>query len=360
MKKLFYYLSAIVALMLVSCSDDNPTIDNGTTSGSNYLIILSEGSFNEKNTSTLAQYDISSGLITKDFFKTEPKREQRELGDVGNDMILYGSKLYIVMNGSGTIEVVDPTTGISIKQINMKQEDNSSKEPRQITSYDGKVYVTSYDDTVTRIDTASLTIDGNIQVGMDPDGIVASNGKLYVANSGGLNYMNGYNNTMSIIDIATFKETDEIEVSVNPTNLDVDKNGNIYISAHGNHNDISAIFQKYNPTTGVIKQIEDISSPGKFLIHDNKAYIVQGSYGNPNNVLVYDLVTEKVLTNNFITDGTKIEIIHSISVDEKTGDLFIMESDYTIPGSVYCFDKDGKLKYKIDAIGLNPTSVIAI
>ena len=356
MKKLFYYLSSFVALMLVSCSDDNPTIDNGTTSGSNYLIILSEGSFNE-NTSTLAQYDISSGLITKDFFKTEPKRK---LGAVGNDMVLYGSKLYIVMNGSGTIEVVDPTTGKSIKQINMKKEDNSSKEPRQITSNDGKVYVTSYDDTVTRIDTASLTIDGNIQVGMDPDGIVASNGKLYVANSGGLNYMNGYNNTMSIIDIATFKETDEIEVSVNPTNLDVDNNGNIYISTLGNYFDTPPVFQKYNPITKSVTTIEEISNPGRFLIHDNKAYIVQGSYGNPYNVLVYDLVTEKVLTNNFITDGTKIEIIHSISVDEKTGDLFIMESDYTIPGSVYCFDKDGKLKYRIDAIGLNPTSVIAI
>lgn len=33
------------------------------------------------------------------------------------------------------------------------------------------VYVTSYDDTVTRIDTATLAIDGSVEVGRDPDGI---------------------------------------------------------------------------------------------------------------------------------------------------------------------------------------------
>ena len=52
-------------------------------------------------------------------------------------MILYGSKLYIVMNVSGTIEIVDPSTGTSLKQIEMKNDDDTSKEPRQIASYNG-------------------------------------------------------------------------------------------------------------------------------------------------------------------------------------------------------------------------------
>ena len=77
-------------------------------------------------------------------------------------------------------------------------------------------------------------------------------------------------------------------------------------------------------------------------------------------MLVYDCITEKLIVNNFITEGTQIEIIHSLSVDENTGDIFIMESDYSVPGSVYCFDKNGKLKYSIDAIGLNPNSVVVL
>ena len=356
MKKLFFFLSAIAALILTSCSDEGSPIDNILPQEAKTVLILNEGGFNQNN-STLSTYDLSTGTYNRDYFNSV---NHRGLGDVGNDMILYGSKLYIVMNVSGTIEIVDSSTGTSLKQIEMKNDDDTSIQPRQIASYNGKVYVTSYDDTVTRIDTTSLNIDATLQVGLDPDGIVANNGKLYVANSGGLNYMGGYNNTLSIIDVASFEVIDEIEVGLNPTNLDIDNKGNVYISSLGNYFDTPAAFQKFDPVSKAVTTIEEISNPVKFLIHDNKAYIVQGSYGNPYNVLVYDCITEKVIVNNFITDGTQIEIIHSLSVDENTGDIFIMESDYSVPGSVYCFDKNGKLKYSIDAIGLNPNSVVVL
>ena len=356
MKKIFFYLSAIVALVLTSCSDESLPIDKNTPQEAKTVLILNEGGFNQNN-STLSMYDLSTGEYKRDYFNSV---NQRGLGDVGNDMILYGSKLYIVVNVSGTVEVVDTSTGKSIKRIEMKQEDNTSKQPRQIVAYNEKVYVTSYDNTLTRIDTASLNIDASLEVGLNPDGIAAKKGKLYVANSGGLNYMGGYNNTMSVVDITSFEVIDEIEVGVNPTNLDIDENGNVYIASLGNYYDVPALFQRYNPITETITTIEEITNPGKFLIHDNKAYIIQGSYGTPYSVLVYDCDNEEVITNNFITDGTQIELIHSISVDDKTGDIFIMESDFSTPGSVYCFDKNGKLKYSIDAIGLNPNSVVVL
>jgi YVTN family beta-propeller protein len=355
MKKLLFYLSTLAALIFISCEDGDST-GTDITENNESILILNEGAYN-KNNSTLTKYNPFNRATFRDYFNLTNKRG---LGDVGNDMILYGSKLYIVINISGTIEVVDPTTGLSIKQIPMKTEDGASKQPRQITSYDGKIYVTSYDDTVSRIDTTTLTVDATIEVGMDPDGIVAQNGKLYVANSGGLNYFDGYNNTLSVIDAATFTVIDEIEVAVNPTNIDADNRGNVYISALGNYFDQPAVFQKLETAAGTVTTIEEITSPGKFLIHDNKAYIVQGSYGTSYSVVVFDCVTEEVVAENFITDGTQIDIIYSISIDPKTGDLFIMESDYIIPGSVYCFDKQGKLKYSIIAVGLNPNTVIVL
>ena len=353
MKKLFYYLSAIAAIILTSCSDESTPIDNILPQEAKTVLILNEGGFNQNN-STLSKYDLSTGTYNREYFKSV---NGRGLGDVGNDMILYGSKLYIVMNVSGTIEIVDPSTGTSLKQIEMKNDD-INKEPRFITSYEDKIYVTSTaDNTVTRIDTTTLNVEESVTVGMDPEEIVASNGKLYVANSGGFS---GFNNTISIIDISSFEVIKEVEVGLNPVNLDTDRKGNVYISTLGNHYDVPGVFQKYNPITETVTTIEEITNSGKFLIHDNKAYIIQGSYGNPYSVLVYDCEKEEVITNNFITDDTQIEIIYSISVDDKTGDIFIMESDYNIPGSVYCFDKNGKLKYSIDAIGLNPNSVVVL
>lgn len=352
MKKLFYYLSTIVAVLLISCSDENSP-DIIIPEEIKAVLILNEGDYDDNN-STLSLYDITSGTYTRDIFRPA---NTRKLGALANDMTLYGSKLYIAVNLSGTIEVVNPSTGKSIKQINLKNDD-INKEPRFITSYEGKIYVTSTaDNTVTRIDTTTLNVEASVTVGMDPEEIVASNGKLYVANSGG---WSGFNNTISIIDISSFEVIKEVEVGLNPVNLDTDRKGNVYISTLGNYYDVPGVFQKYNPITETVTTIEEITNSGKFLIHDNKAYIIQGSYGNPYSVLVYDCEKEEVITNNFITDDTQIEIIYSISVDDKTGDIFIMESDYIVDGSVYCFDKEGKLKYSIEAIGKNPNSVVVL
>ena len=96
---------------------------------------------------------------------------RRGLGDTANDMAIYGEKLYIVVNVSSQIEVIDLQSGLSLKQIPMLTENGSSRQPRFITFHKDKAYVCSYDGTVARIDTTSLTIEGYAKVGRNPDGI---------------------------------------------------------------------------------------------------------------------------------------------------------------------------------------------
>lgn len=355
MKKHFIYLLAIVGLFLISCENETTTSPD-TSEESSSLLILTEGGIGHNN-STLANFSIEDEVLIYDYFRSA---NNRGLGDTSNEMILYGSKLYIIVNVSGTIEVLDPKTGKSIKQIPMKMEDGQSKQPRQIAAYGGKIYVTSFDDTVTRIDTLTLQADASITVGLDPEGITISDGKLYVSNSGGLNFMNDYDNTISVIDVATFTLDKEIEVVINPSDLGKDSNGNIYIASIGNYFDVFGAFQKFNTTTQEVSVIEEVGAPGKFIIHDNIAYIIKGSYGNPYSVLVYDCLNSKIVRDNFITDNTGIEIIHSIDIDPETGDMFIMESDYSTPGTVYWFNKEGQLKVKIPAVGINPTAAVIL
>jgi hypothetical protein len=353
-KFLFLTLTLITTILFFSCSDIDKPIETEPTNNKT-LFILSEGDFN-KNNSTLAKFDIETGNVIKEYFREVNKRK---LGAVGNDMLQYGSKLYIVMNVSETIEVVDAATGISIRQISMKSDNGGNRQPRQIAAHGGKVYITSYDDTVTRIDTVTFEKDAIVEVGMDPDGIEISNNKIFVANSGGLNYLNGYNNTLSIIDITNFTVEKEIEVGVNPTYLGKDSRGNVYLSSLGEYGKNNGMFQKIS-SNGEVTIIDGISSPDKFVIFENKAYIIHVNYESSYSVLVYDCLTDQIVTDNFVTDDTEIGIIHSIDVDEKTGDIFIMESDYITPGTVYCFDNKGELKYKIPLVGLNPTVIVGI
>lgn len=359
LKKIFFYLSLMAALCITACSDDDNPIDNENPSTEGEaLLVLSEGSWNGNN-STLARLNLLTDDLDKEYFRTVNKRG---LGDTGNDMLLYGSKVYIVVNMSSTIEVIEAATGKSISRIDMKADNGSGKQPRRIASHNGNVYVSAFDGTVTRIDTTSLIVNGSVKVGMNPEAVLVNNNKLYVANSGF-----GYDNTVSVIDISgdTMIEETKIEVGANPVNLESDSQGDIYVSLMPTYDESGNIqgagsFKRLNPATGAVEIIDEVESPDRFVIADNKAYIISNVEGT-TKVVVYDCLEEKLISENFIQDGTNISnTLYNISVDTQSGEFFITESDYVTPGSVYCFNKEGKFQYKIADVGLNPSTVIVL
>ena len=93
------------------------------------VYVLNEGLF-QHNNCTLSYYDFETLTLTPDIFLQVNKRG---LGDTGNDLKKYGSKLYCVVNNSHRVEVMDFATAQSIKAIPL-----SGKSPRQITFSQGK------------------------------------------------------------------------------------------------------------------------------------------------------------------------------------------------------------------------------
>lgn len=192
------------------------------------LYILSEAGWNQKK-SDIAYYDITNDELHEKFFS---EVNGRTLGDVGNDLFIYGSKMYCLVSeqepGSkdGVIEVIDPKTCKSIKQIPfvVNEETGEQDIPRRFIFEDGKGYITGFSGVVARLDTLSLAIDAVAQLapiegeeesdGLKTEGITAYDKKLYVANSG---YGSGH--TVSVVDMATMKELHKIEVPTNPVNM---------------------------------------------------------------------------------------------------------------------------------------------
>ncbi len=351
--RLFIYLMALAALFFTSCEKDpieKPDVPEETSA----LLILSEGSFNSNN-STLANYNLETGALDRDYFNTV---NQRGLGDTGNDMLLYGSKVYIVVSGSNIVEVINAKTGKSLKTITIQGT------PRNAAAYNGKVYVTSFDDKVTRIDTLSLIAEASITVGRDPEGICVANNKIYVANSGGLDYATGnFDSTVSVIDVNSFKEEKKIEVGKNPYQVFADSQGDIYVSTRAIYDGWTQIASStLKKISGLTYEVETISGmdPSKFTIVNDKAYIVINDYTKAI-VSVYDCVNEKVLVENLVPANLEMGTPYYVSVDNASGDLFITDPlDYKIPGNVHCLDKDGNLKYSLKGVGVNPTVVIFV
>lgn len=217
MKK--YLLGLAVLLMgtavMTSCSDDNDGPETYLQEYSTGAYVVNSGNMYNKIESSLTAIDYASSTATQKVFKAA---NGRSLGNTANDGIVYGNKIYLAVDQSNTIEVIDKKTKQSIKQI--KTTDLLGKaegaEPRHIIADGGKVYFTTYGGYVAAVDTTSFVLQKKWQVGSYPEGLVIGNGNLYVANS---NYGVGGGN-ISCINLSNDKvETKNIEGVNNPTSI---------------------------------------------------------------------------------------------------------------------------------------------
>lgn len=217
MKK--YLLGLAVLLMgtavMTSCSDDNDGPETYLQVYSTGAYVVNSGNMYSKIESSLTAIDYASSTATQNVFKTA---NGRTLGNTANDGIVYGNKIYLVVDQSNTIEVIDKKTKQSIKQIKTTELLGNAEgaHPRHIIAGGGNVYFTTYGGYVAAVDTTSFALQKKWQVGNYPEGLVFGNHTLYVANS---NYGAGGGN-ISCINLSNDNvETKNIEGVNNPTGI---------------------------------------------------------------------------------------------------------------------------------------------
>lgn len=354
-------LPLLVAAFFAGCDDMEsvfPDVSVVDTDMKGALYVLCDGNYSLNN-STLALYDFGLRALNSDFFQIT---NGRKLGDTGNEIQRYGSKIYIAVNGSSQIEVIDVKTGLSIKQIPFF-DGSKARQPRYMAFWEDKVYVCSFDGTVARIDTSTLEVEAFAKVGRNPDGITVSNKKLYVSNSGGLDYATsvGYDNTVSVIDIAGFTEVKKIIVGCNPYRIHSDAYGYVYVACRGDYKEQKPVFQCINSMNDRVMVTWDIAVMN-FDIYEDNAYLYNyDSETKESWIKVFSLTTREVVRESFITDGTEIVTPYGISIDQENGDVFITDAgNYISSGNVFCFKNDGTLRYKIKQVGVSPNSVVYV
>ena len=340
---------ALVCLSLVvfsSCKEEARV--NNEFLGDVY--ILNEGGWNSNNAS-LSCYNSQTKQLQNDCFRIKNKRG---LGDLANDLKVYGGKLYCVVNGSNTVEVMNVQTGESVKRISLP-----NKSPRRIAFWQNKAYVCCYDGTVVRIDTASLTVEATVNVGRNPEDLCVSNGKLYVSNSGGLDFPD-YDNTVSVVDLATFTETKKITVGANPGRIAADSYGNVFLIVVGDYGETPAAFKCISSQTDVVTHSFDISA-SNFTISGNTAYLYQYDYFTETYwVKEFNVVSKTITKENFFSETVELKTPYGIAVDATNGDVYISDArEFKESGDVYCFGSNGKKKFKLE-VGVNPSNIVIV
>ncbi|WP_259070177.1 DUF5074 domain-containing protein [Mucilaginibacter sp. X4EP1] len=350
MKNLKPILVVTVALsfILASCHKDKK-VTPVTVVATSGLYVLNQGLFQDNN-STLSFYNYTNQQTTADVFSAV---NGRGLGDTGNDIEIYGSKTYIVVNVSSTIEVIDTKTAKSIAQIKLFNG-STAREPRDIVFYKNNAYVTAYDGTVAVIDTTTLTVGQSITVGNSPEQLTVANGKLYVANSGGLNYPN-YSNTVSVINLSTNTVTKTLTVGLNPQNVVADAYGNVYVLSAGDYNTVGSSLAIIDDNADVVKSQANFDGSNMAIQGDNIFFTTSA-----NKVEIYNAKSQSITNPGFITDGTVITTPYTVTSDGTTGEVFVTDAkDYISNGTLYAFDKTGKKEYSI-TVGINPGKIALI
>ncbi len=367
----FLFLLLLSLLLLQSCrhdiivwpSEEEEVGDTRTDSILGFYL-LNEGNMGS-NKCTMDFYDYTTGTYIRNIYGNANPSAVKELGDVGNDLRIYGNRMWAVINCSNKIEVMEARTTRRVGQVNLAN-------CRYIAFHEGYAYVTSYagpvqinpdyeqKGMVVKIDTATLEKVDTCIVGFQPDRLDIAGGKIFVANSGGYMFPN-YENTVSVVDIGTFREEGRIPVAVNLHHLLADSDGRLWVSSRGDYyGNTSALFCITDPAgTPQVRRIT--AQDGTDLVVENMTlrgdslYVIgtEFSYATMQNHTNYGIVnvrTRQVLTTNFITDGTDASIMepYGIAVHPHTGEILIGDArTHVNPGTLFCFSPEGLLLWKV-------------
>ena len=354
----------LLGCLLAGCRQDLPVLTSeGETvappaSGGQYkgLFLLNEGNMGS-NKASLDYYEYATGRYLRNFYPERNPEVVKELGDVGNDLEVYGDRLFAVINCSNYVEVMNVYTGRHLGSVQVQN-------CRHITFHGDKAYVSSYAGPVqmdpnarpgkiVEINLKSLAVEREVVVGYQPEEMVITDGKLYVANSGGYRAPN-YDRTVSLVDLASFKVVHTLDVALNPGGMVLDRYGRIYVSAQGDRKqvepDIYVVDTRTQQVTGKLgSAAHEMCLCGDSLYVLDAGYQENGERRSPN-YRIYDVKRQQWVSQNFIADGTEqsLKTPYGLAVNPDTREIFLTDAtNYVTPGYLYCFTKEGRLKWKV-------------
>ena len=366
-----FYVACLILAVVSSCREDFYIIpsqnqDTGVAPTRGDIVgmyVLNEGNMGS-NKASIDYLDLDENKPTvhyhRNIYSERNPNVVKELGDVGNDIKIYGGKLWIVVNVSNKVEVATADSCKRITQINIPN-------CRYLAFKDGFAYVSSYVGPVKldkdaplgmvyKVDTVDFKKKDSVVVGYQPEELCIVENKLYVANSGGYRMPN-YDNTLSEIDLTTFKEIRKIKVGLNLHHCQVDHYGQIWVTSRGNYKDVpSRIYRLYKGHNQLYEVIDSIDTPvsGLSIVGDSLYYY--GSAWNSataTNTISYGLINvrthQTIETNLFSAPQIKdITMPYGIMVNPIDRDFYLMDAkNYVSSGSLLHFKPDGTFDWSV-------------
>lgn len=349
-RKLLMLLSLSAVLVVQSCSDDPKPVKPGADG----FFIVNEGGFRNGNTS-ISFYDRQTDIVTNDLFKAV---NGRELGDQSQSMTVFQDNAYIVVQGTGKVEVINANNYTSIATIV-----DGIESPRYFQGISAtKAYVSDWGSdgftgTIKVIDLSTNQVTKTIPTGKGANKMLKVGNLVYVTNAGGY----GYDNTISIINTSTDAVTNTLTVGDNPNSIVRDSNGNIWVTSGGAlaYNSDNSI-NEANSTFGSISKINPDNTEALRLTVDVLTYSSIGNLSispdGKNLYYTFNNALYKMATSASALPATPFKATgyYGLAVNPFNGNIIGCKApNYSSAGSIDIMDEAGNI-INTHTVGIAP------
>jgi len=354
MKRNNAILLFIIFIITASCNknekNNNLIIDSSAYS----YFISNEGAFGYSNASVSIFNSKENSVINNAFEQIN----NRNLGDVLQSIYKIDSKLFLMVNASNKIEVVDSK---SMKQI--KTLENISLPRYMISDGNKNAYVSCWgnDGLLKVLDINSLEFTESIKVGKGPEEMLISNNKLYVCNRGGF----VDDSTISIVNIFTNKLIKNLKCNFIPIDIVAEDDYKIWVLCRGKII-YNAAWQQIGESKASLICINTNSDsiekelllpanqhPSHLEISPDKSILFYGGGFSFNGIYSFKISSNVLSTNPLINKE-----FYGFNVHPTNGDIFCLEApSFSSSGRLIIYSSTGVEKQNLKC-GIGPNSII--
>jgi DNA-binding beta-propeller fold protein YncE len=337
MKRVIFAWIAL-AVLLAACKREDPDPELSGPGNSKGVFIVCEGNYTYGN-SSLAFYETEKKRVYNQLYYA---RNKVPLGDVAQSMALCGDQLFVVVNNSGKIVVVDQYSLLHKGVI------NDLPSPRAIHFVnERKAYVSDMiTDRMTIFDPFTLAIKGTIGVagtkatgvGHTTESFVQVGDFVFVSC-----WVSG--DLLLVIDSKTDQVVDSIKVPYQPNKMVVDGNGKIWVQTDGHYpgthpDPDKPSLVRIDPHTRKVEKVFPFEIPGGWFSDIRLNPDRDSLYYLAGDLYKMAVSEESLPSVSFLPLQGKY--YYSLGVDPHTGEIYLGDpADYTQNGTIFRYSSGG-------------------
>ncbi len=300
------------------------------------VFISNEGQFTYGNAS-LSYYNPKTKTVENNIFL---QVNQVPVGDILQSLTLHNNKLYMVVNNSGKVYVIDPDSKQHLGTI------TGLTSPRYLHfATENKIYITDlYQRAISIADPVSLKVVDSInldntQTGHHTTEQMVAFGKYVFTNAW------SYDNKILVIDTETDQCVDSITVPKQPNSMVLDKHNKLWVLTDGGLSEEEGALVRINPKTYEIEHsmrfpIEN--SPSELCINGTKDTL----YFLNRHIYRLPIQSTTLPAQPFVTSTNTSPYggFYGIAVSPNTSEVYASDAiDYVQEGIVNRYSAQGKL-----------------